>query len=97
MLDVYSRLGFLAGLAGDFPAVGTFRTGLGLSRSIFLDSSLYYTPYLPVPVAGFTVGQDFWNTANLLGLAVPFRYGLDATLKTAGDVFSLTAAFQLYL
>jgi hypothetical protein len=97
MLDAYSRLGVFAGIAGDFSPVGTFRAGIAVSRDIFLDQSGYYTPYLPVDLSPtYVLGQGIWNTSNLLGLAVPFRYGLDGTLKTAGDVFSLTAAFQLF-
>jgi hypothetical protein len=96
MLDAYSRLGFFAGIAGDFTPVGTFRTGIALSRSIFTDPTGYYTPYLPVAVPGYTVGQDIWNTSNFVGLDVPFRFGLDGTFKTVGDVFSLTGTLQLY-
>ncbi|MGA2481281.1 MAG: hypothetical protein ABSG63_21305, partial [Spirochaetia bacterium] len=40
MLDAYSHLGFLAGVAGDFSPLATFRTSVGLSRTIFADSSV---------------------------------------------------------
>src|SRR5208283_870578 len=39
MADAYSRLGFLVGLDGSFAPLATFRTSVGLSRSIFLDPS----------------------------------------------------------
>ena len=98
LLDAYSRLGFFAGVSGDFPVIGSFRSGLAVSRDVFLDQTAtgLYTPYLPVAVPGFTVGDAVWNSSSLLGLTVPFRYGLDGTLKTTGDVFSMTAGFQYY-
>ncbi len=98
LLDAYSRLGVFAGVSGDFTPLGSFRTGIAVSRSVFLDQAVggLYTPYLPVPVAGYMVGQSVWNSSTLLGLTVPFRYGFDGTLKTTGNVLSLSAGFQYY-
>ena len=97
MLDGYSRLGVMAGLAGDFSPLGTFRTSIGLSRSIFLDpTSLLYTPYLPVSNPPYNVGDEFWNSSSLFGLTVPFRYGLEGSLKTSGSFYSLTTGFQYF-
>jgi hypothetical protein len=97
MADAYSRLGLMAGLAGDFSPVGTFRTSLALSRSIFLDSvSQLYTPYLPAASGPYNVGDEFWNSASVFGLSVPFRYGMEGSLKTSGTYYSLTAGFQYF-
>ena len=38
MADIYSRLGIMAGLAGDFSPLGTFRASIARSRTIFYDS-----------------------------------------------------------
>ncbi len=97
MLDAYSRLGFLAGLAGDFSPVGTFRTSIGLSRSIFWDStSQLYTPYLPVGRDSYDTGEEFWNSTSFFGLPVPIRYGLEGSVKTSGTFYSMDAAFQYF-
>jgi len=97
MLDAYSRLGVMAGLAGDFSPLGTFRTSLALSRSIFLDStSQLYTPYLPVSNPPYNVGDEFWNSSSVFGSVVPFRYGMEGSLKTSGSSYSLTAGFQYF-
>jgi hypothetical protein len=102
MLDAYSRLGAMAGIAGDFSPLTTFRTSVAVSRSIFLDPVLqYYTPFLPqVPTTyanSYSVGDQFWNSSYLFGLSVPFRYGLEGTLKAGGTgTYSLTAGFQYF-
>ncbi|HEY9593762.1 MAG TPA: hypothetical protein VHE79_04750, partial [Spirochaetia bacterium] len=97
MLDGYSRLGLFAGLAGDFSPLATFKGGIGFTRTIFYDSTTgYYTPYLPVASTGYEVGQDFWNSSSLFGLTVPFRYGLEGTVKSSGTSYNVSATFQLY-
>jgi hypothetical protein len=97
MVDGYSRLGAMAGLAGDFSPLGTFRTSVGVSRSIFLDySTQLYTPYLPLANPPYNVGDEFWNSSSVFGLAVPFRYGMEGTFKTSGGFYSLTAGFQYF-
>jgi hypothetical protein len=96
-LDAYSRLGFMAGVAGDFSPIGTFRTSIGVSRSIFQDpTTQLYTPYLPISNPPYTVGQEFWNSSSVFGLGVPFRYGLEGALKTSGTAYSLNADFQYF-
>ena len=50
-------------------------------------------PVHPVPagpplLSPYSLGQQFWNPPSILGLPVPFRYGLEGTVKTTGDVFS---------
>jgi hypothetical protein len=99
MLDAYSRLGVFSGFAGDFSPVATFRVALAASRDVFLDQSLtpaYYTPYLPDAVPDYILGQSVWNTSSLFGTTVPFRFGFDGSLKTPGDVASLSVGFQYF-
>ncbi len=94
LLDGYSRLGILTGLQGDFSPLATFRAGLGFSRSIFLyadtTGAQYYTPFYP------TTGQMYWNTSSILGMVVPFRFGLDGSIQNSSDVYSLSWKFAYY-
>ncbi len=98
MADAYSRLGFLAGLDGNFSPLATFRTSVGLSRSIFLDpNTTLYTPYLPAPVTSpYSVGQEFWNRSSVFGAVIPLRFGLEGTFKSSGDTYSVGADFQYF-
>ena len=103
MADVYSRLGGMVGLDGNFSPIGTFRTSLGVSRSIFLDPTTnLYTPFLPAwpgtppAPAGYNVGSDYWNSSSLFGLALPARFGLEGTLKLSAPTASLSTSFQLF-
>jgi len=98
MADAYSRLGFLAGLDGDFSPLATFRTSLGLSRSIFLDPTTnLYTPYLPFFASGpYSVGQEFWNSSSVFGATIPLRFGLEGTFKSTGDIYAVSADFQYF-
>ncbi len=98
LLDVYSRLGVYGGVAGNFASFGTFRTGIAFSRDIFQDpvTGGLYTPYLPVEVPGYELGQSVSNDSSLFGLTVPFRYGVDGTVNVAGGPYALNGAFQYY-
>ncbi len=89
LLDAYSNLGLFAGLTGDLSPLATFRTGIGFSRTIFDNNSpLWVNPDGSV--------QSYWNSSSLFGLVVPFRFGLEGTLRTTGDVFSMSADFQYF-
>jgi hypothetical protein len=97
MADVYSRLGFFVGLAGDFSPLATFKTGIGVSRTVFTDANTgVYTPFLPFFATGYTFGQEFWNSSSLFGLDVPFRFGLEGTLKSSMNFYSINADFQYF-
>ena len=95
MLDLYSRLGVFAGVAGNLPVAGTgavsFQLGAARSRSIF---------FRPAQ-GGYTVvdasGRSHWNDAMLFGVAFPLRYGIDfagnarfrgSSIRAAVEVFS---------
>jgi hypothetical protein len=87
MADAYSGLGAFAGVQGSFPQEGLFKNiafnaGLGFSRSLFLESDGYYSPY--DASANY---QSVWNGSRFLGLALPFRYGMDSSASfTSGGV-----------
>ncbi len=86
LLDAYSRLGVLAGLAGDYSPLATFRTAIGVSRTIFPTSAFgypydLYQTYTPFWVNADGTSQSYWNSSSLFGLVVPFRYGLEGTLQ----------------
>jgi hypothetical protein len=91
LLDLYSRLGAFVAMTGDFPPLASFRAGLGFSRSIFLDQTgVYYTPYY------FQNGDVYWNTSSFFGLLLPFRFGIDGSIQTSGDPYSLSWKFAYY-
>jgi hypothetical protein len=88
-LDFYSRLGGFAGVSGDFPPKVSFRSGLGLSRNIYLTSAGYYTPL----DGSF---NSNWNKAWLFGMQIPFRYGLDGKWNVGGTQAKLSGKFEYY-
>ncbi len=93
LLDGYSRLGVFTGLSGDFSPLATFRAALGFSRSIFLfsdSSGQYYTPYYS------QTGLMYWNTSSILGTVLPFRFGLDGSIQTSSDMYSMSWKFAYY-
>ncbi|MDX9783443.1 MAG: hypothetical protein RBT72_01655 [Spirochaetia bacterium] len=79
LVDIYSSLGSFLGLEGSFPGLGSgldFSLGLGMSRSLFLQSSGFYSPF------DYSNSYDsVWDSSNFLGLDLPFRFG--AELKYA--------------
>ncbi|HVP18319.1 MAG TPA: hypothetical protein VMU36_04930, partial [Spirochaetia bacterium] len=99
LLDLYSRLGAFAGMSGDFPPLASFRVGLGFSRSVFLftDSSgaQYYTPYFYDSNASAVTGP-YWNTSSFFGILLPFRFGIDGSIQSTADPYSLSWKFAYY-
>ncbi len=94
MMDVYSRLGVFSGIEGKFKNLISFKGGIGFSRDIFYDETTsFYTPYY-INSAG--VLTDIWNSSNLFGLEVPFRFGLEGTLGITRENFSITGSFETY-
>ena len=94
MADLYSALGVYAGLAGYFPLVkssGTleFTAGIGVSRSLFLESTGYYSPF---DYAGNYV--SVWNQSSFLGVQLPFRYGMTISYKNAVRNGPFSATFS---
>jgi lipopolysaccharide assembly outer membrane protein LptD (OstA) len=99
LADIYSSLGIYAGVAGSFGDAKagklTFGAGIGLSRSIFLQSNGYYSPF---DAAGSYASQ--WNTSALGSLVLPLRFGASAAYKvdkTAGKLrYSVAADLPFY-
>jgi hypothetical protein len=91
LIDAYSRLGAMVGLAGDFPSLATFRTSIGVSRSIFQDPiSGAYTPFW---IQSDGTPMSYWNKSIL---DLPFRFGLEGDLKSSADFGSLTTHFEYF-
>lgn len=80
MADGYAALGAFVGLRGESsrsaPVSVSFTGGLGLSRSVFLESTGYYSPY---DWAGNYQSQ--WNTWTMGPLEVPVRVLLNLELQ----------------
>jgi len=92
MADIYSRLGAMAGIHGDFSPYITFKGGVGRSRSLFLIDSSMYTPY-------FEDGSEYrsyWNDSRLLGLEIPLRWGMETSWKMGEGKFTLSGLFEYY-
>jgi lipopolysaccharide assembly outer membrane protein LptD (OstA) len=101
LVDAYTRLGVFTGLAGDFSPLATFRTGIGVSRTIFPTTAFGYPYDLYQTYTPFWVEPDgtlpsYWNSSSLFGLVVPFRLGLEGSLLMSGDIYSLKAGFQYF-
>ncbi len=99
LADIYSALGIYVGLAGTIPETKSgsldFTVGMGLSRSLFLESNGFYSPF-----DSSNGNVSNWNSSNFLGLALPFRFGLDATYsykKTSGPLrYSVAVKMPFY-
>ncbi|MCE5257188.1 MAG: hypothetical protein LLF89_10140, partial [Spirochaetaceae bacterium] len=74
MADAYSSLGAYIGMKGEFPFSSSnslsFQVGIGLSRSIFYESTGAYSPFDSV-----NDYASIWNSSNFLGFDLPFRFG----------------------
>lgn len=99
LADIYSSLGAYVGVAGSFPFSRTtsldFSLGLAVSRSLFLESNGYYSPF-----DASNSYASIWNSSNLLGLSLPFRFGASASYKyqkrTGTTNVSVAVEFPLY-
>ncbi|MDA8424683.1 MAG: hypothetical protein M0Z80_00975, partial [Treponema sp.] len=96
MADAYSSLGVFTGVQGSFPKEGAFSNiafflGLGFSRSIFLESNGYYSPY--DAAANY---QSVWNSSRFVDLSLPFRYGMDSSASFKSGVFNASYDLPLY-
>lgn len=74
MADAYSSLGAYVGTKGEFTFSSnnslSFRAGIGVSRSIFYESTGVYSPLDYV-----NEYASIWNASNFLGFDLPFRFG----------------------
>ena len=96
MADVYSGLGYFAGVQGSFPKLSLldrtdFFAGIGYSRSLFPLSSGIYSPFI---AAGDW--SSVWNSSDFLGKSLPFRYGLDLSTSLHAGSFLVNLALPLY-
>jgi len=92
MADIYSRLGGMIGLHGNFSPHITFKVGVGRSRSLFLIDGLY-TPYWS---EGSSQYRSYWNDSRLFGLEIPLRWGMETSWKMGEGKFTLSGLFEYY-
>ena len=94
MLDLYSRLGLYAGVAGRLPVAAagdtSFQLGAARSRSIF------FRPEQGGYTAADRSGRSHWNDATLFGAAFPLRYGLEFTGSARFRGSSVRAAVEVF-
>jgi hypothetical protein len=90
LVDYYNRLGGFAGVQGEFPPGWSFRGGVALSRTVYQQ---YIPPYGTVWTPGF---PSDWNEGWLLGLQVPFRFGLNGSWATASGPYRLAGRFEYF-
>ena len=86
--DVYTRLGAILALQGNFPGAtpGTnisFYAGIAATRNLY---SASYSPFYPN--ADGTL-SSVWNSSFLLGGSVPFRYRFDFESSTSTPILTL--------
>ncbi len=93
LLDAYSRLGILAGLEGEFPPLASFKAGIGVSRSLFGNSTSNSTS---TTWSQFWEGESYWNSSSFGGVSLPMRFGMEGTIKQAGTGYSLSGRFEYY-
>lgn len=96
MLDAYSHLGIYAGTAGEFPPWEAFTAGIAFSRSIYTETIAGAAAYTPLFTAADGTVSSHWNSTNLFGVSLPFRFGLKNDLKLNGDFYGLTSHFEFY-
>ncbi|MDR0540031.1 MAG: LPS-assembly protein LptD, partial [Spirochaetaceae bacterium] len=99
LLDGYANLGFYTGLRLALPSYKFFNAfnfdaGLGWTRTVF-NKSGYYTPYTAASGQGFDDESD-WNTSNLFGFEVPFRYRLKTNFGFSTKFGSASFDIPLY-
>lgn len=95
MADWYSKLGYMVGLDGVFKPSEKYITDLnfssylGISNTIYVDSSGNYLAYEP------NSGEKTKDESYFMGLRLPFRYALNFGM-TISKPFKLTLSFPLY-
>ena len=95
MADWYSKLGYMVGFDGSFVPSEKYITDLnfssylGLSNTIYMNSSGTYLPYEP------NSGEKTKDKSYFMGLELPFRYALNFDM-TISKPFRLSLSFPLY-
>ena len=95
LFDVYTNLGAYAGINLFIPKTGILGKtdlsfGLGLSRDIYQPQINYYTPFKN------NDGISNWNSSDLFGYTLPFRYRFKSTGSLQTSLFSFNWELPLY-
>ncbi len=93
LADVYTRLGALVALQGDFPkaAPGTdisFYAGIAGSRNLYSQGTGLLTGYSPFYEKNSDL-VSIWNTSYFLGLPIPLRYRLNLDTQVQSTTFNM--------
>ena len=92
MVDLYSRLGFFAGLFSDFQPNWSFKGGLGVSRSVFTDLSTGdYTQF-----GGTSKLESHWNSSYFGDFSLPFRFGVETTALLGSASQTVSGQFEYF-
>ena len=86
--DVYTRLGAILALQGNFPGA-TPGTNISFYAGIAATRNLYSTNYSPFYLNADGTLSSVWNSSFLLGGSVPFRYRFDFESTTSTPILSL--------
>ncbi|MGL4986798.1 MAG: hypothetical protein ACRC5H_06650 [Treponemataceae bacterium] len=100
--DYYSGLGALAGVDTSFKFDSgifknlDFNLYLGFSRNLYanpkVDSQIFPAKYIPFNP---DTGEMEWNSSNLFGLVLPFRYSANIKMDISHSVFSLNMSIPI--
>jgi lipopolysaccharide assembly outer membrane protein LptD (OstA) len=95
LFDVYTNLGAYVGMNSSIPKTGILgktdlSLGLGFTRDIYQPQVNYYTPFKN------NDGISNWNSSDLFGAAVPFRYRFKSNGSLQTSLFSLSWELPFY-
>lgn len=93
LADVYTRLGALVALQGDFPKAGpntdiSFYAGVAGSRNLYSQGTGLLTGYSPFYEQNGRL-VSIWNKSYFLGLPIPLRYRLNFDTQVKSSILNL--------
>lgn len=96
MVDIYSNLGFFSGAQAKLASFGPLKNlsafaGLGISRSVFMVSGDWYSPY--VYASDY---ESVWNQSDFMALELPWRYGFELSGRLALGPLTLNLTLPLF-
>ncbi len=90
MADYYARLGWFGGVVMVLDPALSVKGGVGFSRRLYEQAAGTYSPYPPAST------ESTWDTVQVAGLDLPFRFGIDTNASLSGKPGSLQAAISLF-
>ena len=94
MADIYSNLGGMAGIDGNFIDIGpisslSFGTYFGFSNTLFPTLNNQYSKYSPS-------GKTYYDNSYFLGLKLPFRFYGNFAMKMSFSPFTLNVNIPIH-